>query len=496
MIITDNFSCFLMILPLSAGPPLPPFVSSSATHSIPLRPARSSAAIRSLPRCGIVRMADDPAPAGFEWGFSTGDDVEQKAASAKAAAPAKEAAPAKSGAVSKVPEGMIKLSGGLRPANELNVAVFGGGSFGTAMACVLGRKGIKATLVVRRAEVVEQINANHTNPYYQSDLLLPESVYATLDPQEAFANADFIFHAVPMQYSRAALEKVSHLIRDDVPVVSLAKGIETSTLCLMSEVIPQCLGEDQPVAFVSGPSFAKEIVQGMATAVTVASTDRALANDLMALFTSSSFRALYTPDVQGVEIGGAVKNVIAIAAGMSEGLGLGTNAMAALVTRGCGEMRRLGEKRGGGESEEHPGSEEHPTAATCGSPAAAPLPHSCSCSCSHRAACSPPAHDACRLFRLSPLPRSSLPRLPLPRLPPILAVTALDGESSTVFGLSGVGDTFGTCFGPLSRNRQVGYIGWRSRCCSLHRAALSIVLLSHHTHSAGCHPLLTVAGRL
>jgi len=360
-----------------AGPPLPPFVSSSATHSIPLRPARSSAAIRSLPRCGIVRMADDPAPAGFEWGFSTGDDVEQKAASAKAAAPAKEAAPAKSGAVSKVPEGMIKLSGGLRPANELNVAVFGGGSFGTAMACVLGRKGIKATLVVRRAEVVEQINANHTNPYYQSDLLLPESVYATLDPQEAFANADFIFHAVPMQYSRAALEKVSHLIRDDVPVVSLAKGIETSTLCLMSEVIPQCLGEDQPVAFVSGPSFAKEIVQGMATAVTVASTDRALANDLMALFTSSSFRALYTPDVQGVEIGGAVKNVIAIAAGMSEGLGLGTNAMAALVTRGCGEMRRL--------------------------------------------------------------------------------VTALDGESSTVFGLSGVGDTFGTCFGPLSRNRQVGY---------------------------------------
>ena len=135
------------------------------------------------------------------------------------------------------------------------------------------------------------------------------------------------------------------------------------------------LGEDHPVAFLSGPSFAAEIVNGMATAVTVASTDRYLANDLMALFTSSSFRALYSPDVIGVEVGGAVKNVIAIAAGMSEGLGLGTNAMAALVTRGCGEMRRL--------------------------------------------------------------------------------VTNLGGESSTVFGLSGVGDTFGTCFGPLSRNRQV-----------------------------------------
>lgn len=276
-----------------------------------------------------------------------------------------------------VAEEMIKFSGGVKPASQISVAVYGGGSFGTAMACVLGRKGVRATLVVRRPEVVEQINTKHINPYYQSDLLLPQTVNATLDPVQAFAEADFIFHAVPVQYSRVALQKVAHLIRPDVPVVSLAKGIETTSLCVMSELIPQCLGEDQPVAFVSGPSFAKEIVQGMATAVTVASTDRILANDLMALFTSASFRALYTPDVVGVEVGGAVKNVIAIAAGMSEGLGLGTNAMAALVTRGCGEMRRL--------------------------------------------------------------------------------VTTLGGESATVFGLSGVGDTFGTCFGPLSRNRQVGY---------------------------------------
>jgi len=270
----------------------------------------------------------------------------------------------------------IKFTDGLRPASEIKVAVYGGGSFGTAMACVLGRKGVQATLVVRKPEVVEAINLNHTNPYYQSDLLLPEAVMATLDPEEAFADADFIFHAVPVQYSRAALEKVAHLIRPEVPVVSLSKGIETSSLCLMSDMLPQCLGEEQPVAFVSGPSFAKEIVQGIATAVTVASHDRDLANDLMALFTSKSFRALYTPDVIGVEVGGAVKNVIAIAAGISEGLGLGTNAMAALVTRGCGEMRRL--------------------------------------------------------------------------------VVTFGGESSTVFGLSGVGDTFGTCFGPLSRNRQVG----------------------------------------
>lgn len=271
----------------------------------------------------------------------------------------------------------VLLAGHQVPASQVKVAVFGGGNFGTAMACVLGRKGVQATLVVRKEAVAEQINTLRINPYYQSDLQLPEAVSATIDAEAAFRDADFIFHAVPVQFTRSALLKVAHLMPPDVPVVSLSKGIETSSLCMMSDLLPELLGEDRPMAFLSGPSFAAEIVQGMATAVTVASTDRDLANDLMELFTSASFRALYTPDVVGVEVGGAVKNVIAIAAGMCEGLGLGTNAMAALVTRGCAEMRRL--------------------------------------------------------------------------------VVSLGGESSTVFGLSGVGDTFGTCFGPLSRNRMVGF---------------------------------------
>jgi len=145
---------------------------------------------------------------------------------------------------------------------------------------------------------------------------------------------------------------------------------------LMAEVLEDCLGSERPLAFLSGPAFASEIAEGLVTAVTIASADRELANDLMELLASTNFRALYSPDVVGVEVGGAVKNVIAIAAGMCEGLGLGTNAMAALVTRGCTEMRKL--------------------------------------------------------------------------------VVVCGGEPSTVFGLSGVGDTFGTCFGPLSRNRQVG----------------------------------------
>ena len=145
---------------------------------------------------------------------------------------------------------IIMFSDGGRLASELKVAVYGGGSFGTAMACVLGRKGIATTLVVRRPEVVAQINENHTNPYYQSDLLLPSAVRATTDAKEAFDDADFIIHAVPMQYSRGALEKVSHFIRPEVPVVSLSKGIETSTLCFMSDLLPQCLDDDQPLAYV------------------------------------------------------------------------------------------------------------------------------------------------------------------------------------------------------------------------------------------------------
>ena len=259
---------------------------------------------------------------------------------------------------------------------SLKVAVLGGGSFGTAMACALGRKGVQVQLIVRKPAVVEEINANRTNPYYQKGLLLPDTVSATLDPTEAFDGCDFIFHAVPVQFSRATLEKVGPLMPAGVPVISLSKGFETSTLCLMSDVLTECLGADRPLAYLSGPSFAAEIVNGIVTAVTIASYDRNLAIDVCTLLSSTNFRALYTPDVIGVEVGGAIKNVIAIAAGLCEGLGLGTNAMAALVTRGCSEMRRV--------------------------------------------------------------------------------VVMMGGEPSTVFGLSGVGDTFGTCFGPLSRNRQVG----------------------------------------
>ncbi|CAN0335156.1 unnamed protein product [Discosporangium mesarthrocarpum] len=162
----------------------------------------------------------------------------------------------------------------------------------------------------------------------------------------------------------------------DAPVLSVSKGIETSSLMLMNEILRELCGNQRSYAFLSGPSFAREIALNQATAVVIASEDTLLTNEFAQVLSSPTFRVFTSKDVVGVEVGGAVKNVIALAAGMCEGLGLGTNAMAGLVTRGCGEMRRM-------------------------------------------------------------------------------AVT-LGGRSSTLSGLSGVGDTFGTCFGPLSRNRNFG----------------------------------------
>jgi len=190
-------------------------------------------------------------------------------------------------------------------ASQINVVVLGGGSFGTAMSHVLGRKGVNVTMVVRKPEVAASINENGTNTQHQSHVKLPSTVHATVDAGAAFADADFVFHAVPVQFTREALSKVAHLIPEGVPIISLSKGIESSTLMLMAEVLEDCLGTDRPLAFLSGPAFASEIAEGLVTAVTIASHDRELANDIMELLASTNFRALYSPDVIGVEIGGA-----------------------------------------------------------------------------------------------------------------------------------------------------------------------------------------------
>lgn len=228
------------------------------------------------------------------------------------------------------------------PPYPVRVAVMGGGNFGMALATVCARKGMPTTLLVRKEEIAKEINSKHSHPQYMNDIKLPNNLRATSKPEECLPDATFIIHAVPVQYSRFFLNSVSKYIPPNTPVLSGSKGIETSSLGFMADILKECLGRDRPYAFLSGPSFAREICEEVATAVVIASEDLLLARDLAELLSDANFRCFTTRDVMGVEIGGAVKNVIALAAGMCEGLGLGTNAMSGLVTRGCGEMRRLG----------------------------------------------------------------------------------------------------------------------------------------------------------
>jgi len=237
---------------------------------------------------------------------------------------------------------LLSMKASSPPPYPVRVTVMGGGNFGLALATVVAKKGVPTTLLVRSDEVATNINENHRHPTYMSDICLPRTVRATTDKKTALSDATYIIHAVPVQYTRAFLDSVKDAIPANVPILSASKGIETSSLGFMADILKECLGEDRSYAFLSGPSFAREICEGVATAVVIASEDIMLADDLAELMSGEDFAVFTSRDVIGVEVGGAVKNVIAIAAGMCEGLGLGTNAMSGLVTRGCGEMRRLG----------------------------------------------------------------------------------------------------------------------------------------------------------
>ena len=228
------------------------------------------------------------------------------------------------------------------PPYPVRVAVMGGGNFGLALATVAARNGIPTTLLVRSEDDAAIINNEHYHPRKMSDFILPHKIRATANPEECLPDATYIIHAVPVQYSRQFLHTVRDYIPPNTPILSGSKGIETSSLGFMADILKECLGEERSYAFLSGPSFAREICEGVATAVVVASEDLLLAKDIAELLSDESFRVFTSKDVIGIEVGGAVKNVIALAAGMCEGLGLGTNAMSGLVTRGCGEMRRLG----------------------------------------------------------------------------------------------------------------------------------------------------------
>jgi glycerol-3-phosphate dehydrogenase (NAD(P)+) len=222
-------------------------------------------------------------------------------------------------------------------------AVLGTGSWGTAYAAVLADAGTETTLWARRPELAEAVQAQHENPDYLPGIRLPDALRATSDAGEALDGADFVVLAIPSQTLRDNLADWAGLVPRDAVLVSLMKGVELGTTKRMSEVIGEVADVAiERIAVVSGPNLAKEIAARQPAATVVACADEAVAVRLQAATLTAYFRPYTNVDVVGCELGGAVKNVIALAVGMAEGMGFGDNTKASLITRGLAEMARLG----------------------------------------------------------------------------------------------------------------------------------------------------------
>ncbi|MBI4246593.1 MAG: NAD(P)-dependent glycerol-3-phosphate dehydrogenase [Candidatus Rokubacteria bacterium] len=225
------------------------------------------------------------------------------------------------------------------------IAVVGGGSWGMALAIHLARAGAAVRLWAREAEVVEGVRSGRRNPWYLHDIECPPALRATGDPDECVSDAEIVVVAVPSEFFAATLKQFGR-IAPATPIVSATKGLDPERHLRMSEI----LGErfpGAPVAALSGPTFAREVALGRPTACVVASPDGMLAARLQAALGTREFRLYTNRDIVGVELGGALKNVIAIATGIVDGLELGENARAALVTRGLAEITRLAVALGG-----------------------------------------------------------------------------------------------------------------------------------------------------
>ncbi len=221
-------------------------------------------------------------------------------------------------------------------------AVLGAGSWGTAFAATMADSGTGVTMWGRRQEVVDQVNAG-SNTAYLPGLVLPEGIRATTDPAEALDGVDIVVLAVPSQTLRGNLTGWAALLPGDAAVVSLMKGVELGTTKLMSEVIAE-VGhvEDERIVVVSGPNLAREIAQRQPAASVVACVDERAAERVATSCVTPWFRPYTNDDVIGIELGGAVKNVVALAVGMAAGMGMGDNSKASLITRGLAETARLG----------------------------------------------------------------------------------------------------------------------------------------------------------
>ena len=229
--------------------------------------------------------------------------------------------------------------------SEIRVAVIGAGSWGTTVAA-LAAENTPTVLWARRPELARQIDEAHVNPEYLPAFALPDELRATASLTDAVAGADVVVMAVPSHGYRDVAVEAATAIRPWVPVVSLSKGLERTTLKRMSEVTTDVM-PGHPVAVLTGPNLAKEILAGQPAASVVAIDDVTIGRELQRIFSRPSLRVYTNDDVIGCEVAGVVKNVIAIAAGMAEGMGFGDNTRATLITRGLAEMSRLGVAMGG-----------------------------------------------------------------------------------------------------------------------------------------------------
>ncbi len=226
------------------------------------------------------------------------------------------------------------------------IAIIGGGAWGTGLAIVLGRKGThRVRLWAHETDVCDSITQKRVNQKFLPDRLIPDSVSASNDLATALTDVQIVVSVMPSQHCRSLFERMRPLVPPQALIVSATKGLEESSLQRMTEVITQVLtrpdGSAPALGALSGPTFAQEVARGDPTAITIASSDAALLRTVQQEFSDPAFRVYTNSDVVGVELGGGLKNIVAIAAGICDGLGLGHNSVAALITRGLAEMTRL-----------------------------------------------------------------------------------------------------------------------------------------------------------
>lgn len=224
------------------------------------------------------------------------------------------------------------------------VTIIGAGSWGTTLAYLLSEKGYDIALWVYEEALAEEIKRTRVNSIYLPDVILPDNIKISHRIDEAVAKARYVINVVPSQHARSVFKEVVSHMPGEAIITSASKGIEKGTLLTVSSILREV--SDRPVAVLSGPSFAKEVIKRKPTAVTLATENKDMGLLLQEVFNTNHFRVYTHDDILGVELGGALKNVMAIASGISDGLGLGFNARAALITRGLAEMRRLGSAMG------------------------------------------------------------------------------------------------------------------------------------------------------